>query len=159
MLNFLGNSEAKLDNKGRVPVPAQFRKLLQSVGAESLVLQKDIFRNCLTIYPPDVWEENVSEFQSRLNKWNSEHRQLLRQFVDAERVEIDPSGRILISKRYLKDLNIKSDVQFLGVVNIIEMWPKGNLEETIIPSEEFGQKIERLMGETPGAGNQQPITE
>jgi len=151
MLNFLGNIEAKLDNKGRVPVPAQFRKILQAAGVESLVLQKDIFQNCLTIHPPNVWEENVAEFRSRLSKWNAQHRQLLRQFVDAERVDIDPSGRILISKRYLKELNIKTDVRFLGVDNIIEMWPKGSLEETIIPSEQFGQEIQQLMGN--------PITE
>ena len=156
MLNFLGNIEAKLDDKGRVPVPVQFRRILQTAGIESLVLQKDIYQNCLTIHPPDVWEENVTEFRSRLNKWNSKHRQLLRQFVDAERVEIDPSGRILISKRYLKDLNIKADVRFLGVDNVIEMWPKGNLEETLIPAEEFGQEIEQLMGEP---ALQQPITQ
>ena len=111
------------------------------------------------MYPPDVWEENVAEFRGRLNKWNSRHRQLLRQFVDAERVEIDPSGRILISKRYLKDLNITSDVRFLGVDNIIEMWPKGSMEKTLISPEEFGQEIQQLMGESAPAAsnNQQPI--
>jgi len=44
MLQFLGNMEARADAKGRIFVPAIFRKRLQSAGEEFLVLRKDIFR-------------------------------------------------------------------------------------------------------------------
>ena len=49
MNQFLGNIEAKVDAKGRVFVPAAFRKLLQLQGEDWLVLRKDIFQDCLVL--------------------------------------------------------------------------------------------------------------
>ena len=46
MLQFLGNIGAKADAKGRIFIPAIFRKRLQSEGEEFLVLRKDIFQDC-----------------------------------------------------------------------------------------------------------------
>ena len=43
-MRFLGNIEAKIDAKGRVFLPATFRKVLQAAGEESLVLRKDVFQ-------------------------------------------------------------------------------------------------------------------
>ncbi len=146
MLNFLGNIEAKLDNKGRVAIPAQFRKLLQKEEINSLVLRKDIFQNCLSLYPSNVWNDNITELRSRLNKWNEKHQQLFRQFVlDVEKVEIDSSGRILISKRYLQKLGINSDIRFLGMGDIIEIWPKELLEKPLIDPDDFSREIQQLM--------------
>ncbi|NLZ73905.1 MAG: cell division/cell wall cluster transcriptional repressor MraZ, partial [Bacteroidales bacterium] len=54
MSHFLGNFEAKVDAKGRVFVPAVFRKLLQQKEEEWLVLRKDIFQDCLVLYPGSV---------------------------------------------------------------------------------------------------------
>ncbi|MCL1944007.1 MAG: cell division/cell wall cluster transcriptional repressor MraZ [Candidatus Azobacteroides sp.] len=148
MLNFLGNIEAKLDNKGRVAIPAQFRKILQTEGVESLVLKKDIFQNCLILYPTSVWDENVAELRSRLNKWNARHQEVLRNFMlDAERVVVDASGRILIPGRYLQLTGITSDIRFLGIDNVIEIWPKSLLEKPLMTPEEFSQEIQHLMSE------------
>ena len=47
MIRFLGNIEAKTDAKGRVFIPAGFRKQLQAVSEERLVLRKDVFQDCL----------------------------------------------------------------------------------------------------------------
>ena len=40
-MRFLGNSEAKTDAKGRVFLPAVFRKQLQAASQECLILRKD----------------------------------------------------------------------------------------------------------------------
>lgn len=44
MIRFLGNIEAKTDAKGRVFIPAGFRRQLQSASEEKLVLRKDVFQ-------------------------------------------------------------------------------------------------------------------
>lgn len=51
MIRFLGNIEAKTDTKGRVFIPAGFRKQLQAASEERLVLRKDVFQDCLILYP------------------------------------------------------------------------------------------------------------
>ena len=51
MIQFLGNIEAKADAKGRVFIPATFRKQLQAASEERLVLRKDVYQDCLVLYP------------------------------------------------------------------------------------------------------------
>ena len=148
MLQFLGNMEAKADAKGRVFVPALFRKCLQTEGEEYLVLRKDIFQDCLVLYPSTVWEKEIEKLRSSLSRWNKEQQHLFRQFVlDAERLEMDASGRILIPKRYLKLVSIETEIRFLGVDNTIEVWSKEKLEKPLVEPEEFSSKIEELMGD------------
>ena len=43
-VRFLGNIEAKADAKGRVFLPAVFRKVLQASGEEHLIMRKDVFQ-------------------------------------------------------------------------------------------------------------------
>ncbi len=146
MLQFLGNMEAKADSKGRVFVPAIFRKSLQTEGEEYLVLRKDIFQDCLVLYPGKVWEKEVETLRSSLSRWDKEQQQIFRQFVlDAERLEMDASGRILIPKRYLKLVSIESEIRFLGVDNTIEVWSKEKLEKPLVEPEVFSSKLEELM--------------
>jgi len=146
VLQFLGNIEARADAKGRIFVPAAFRKRLQGADEEFLVLRKDIFQDCLVLYPGTVWENEIETFRVRLNKWNKEQQQVFRQFVlDAERLEMDASGRILIPKRYMTLVGIESDVRFLGVDDTIEIWAKERLEKPLVDPDEFSERLQELM--------------
>ncbi|HBX19123.1 MAG TPA: cell division/cell wall cluster transcriptional repressor MraZ, partial [Porphyromonadaceae bacterium] len=108
--------------------------------------RKDIFQDCLVLYPGSVWEKEIEQLRTRLNKWNKEQQQLFRQFLlDAERLEMDASGRILLPKRYLQIAGIQSDVRFLGVDETIEIWAKEKLETPLVDPAEFSQKMQGLM--------------
>lgn len=148
MIQFLGNIETKIDTKARVIIPAVLRRPLLTTSQNTLILRKDIFQNCLTLYPQETWDHEISQLRAKLSRWDKNQQQLLRQFVvDAERLEIDKSGRILIPKRYLDMVNIQSDVRFIGVDNTIEIWAKDTLEQTLLPAEDFGNMLEKLMNE------------
>lgn len=129
MIRFLGNIEAKADAKGRVFIPAQFRRQLQAGSEDKLIMRKDVFQDCLVLYPEEVWNEELNELRQRLNKWNANHQLIFRQFVsDVEIITIDGNGRILIPKRYLQIAGIQSDVRFIGVDSKIEIWAKERTE-------------------------------
>ena len=64
-MRFLGNSEAKTDAKGRVFLPANFRKQLQTASEESLIMRKDIYQDCLILYPESAWNEQMNELDMR----------------------------------------------------------------------------------------------
>lgn len=151
MLNFLGKYGAKLDPKARVFVPAVFRKILQASSQNTLILRKDIFQECLVLYPAEVWEKEVGLLRARLNRWDRDQQQLFRQFVmDAERLEFDANGRILIPKRYMQMLGDDAGVVFLGVDNTIELWSKNVLEDIAIPVDDFSIRIQNLMNKECG---------
>lgn len=148
MIRFLGNIEAKADAKGRVFIPAGFRKQLQAASEERFIMRKDVFQECLILYPESVWNEELNELRSRLNKWNSKHQLIFRQFVsDVEVVTPDGNGRILIPKRYQQICGIRGDVRFIGVDNKIEVWAKERTEQPFMSAEDFGAALEEIMND------------
>lgn len=146
-MRFLGNSEAKTDAKGRVFLPAIFRKQLQAAAEECLVMRKDTFQNCLVLYPESAWNEQMNELRERLNRWNKEHQMIFRQFVsDVEIITLDASGRFLIPKRYQKLANIEQDVRFIGMDDTIEIWSKETADKPFMNPEDFEKGLEAIMG-------------
>ncbi len=152
-MRFLGNIEAKTDMKGRAFLPAVFRKVLQASGSESLVLRKDIFQNCLVLYPENVWNEQMDMLRGKLNRYNAQHQKIFREFVsEVEMVSLDGNGRFLIPKRYLQMACIVQNIKFIGMGDTIEIWSNEKIEESRMNSEEFGQALESIMTQevTPG---------
>ena len=148
-MRFLGNSEAKTDAKGRVFLPAVFRKQLQSAVEECLIMRKDIFQECLVLYPEKVWNEQMNELRSKLNRWNKNHQTIFRQFVsDVEIITLDSNGRFLIPKRYLKMAGIAQDVRFIGMADTIEIWAKEVADKPFIAPEDFEKGLEEIMNTT-----------
>lgn len=145
-MRFLGNIEAKTDAKGRAFLPAVFRKELQSLGVERMVMRKDVFQSCLVLYPESVWNEQMDLLRRRLNRWNSRHQLIFRQFVaDAETVTLDGNGRFLIPKRYLKMVGITQEIRFIGMDDTIEIWSVENAEKPFMRPDEFGAALESIM--------------
>ncbi len=148
MMQFLGNIEAKTDAKGRVFIPATFRKQLQAASEERLVLRKDVFQNCLVLYPESVWFATQDQLRSRLSKWNARQQAIFRQFVsDAEVMVPDGNGRILLPKRYLQMAGIQNDVRFIGMDNTIEIWAKERAERPFMSAEEFSSALEEALSD------------
>lgn len=146
-MRFLGNIEAKTDAKGRAFLPAVFRKILIGSGEERLVMRKDVFQNCLVLYPESVWNSQMDELRLRLNRWNKEHQRVYRQFVsEVELVTLDGNGRFLIPKRYMRMANIEQDIKFIGMGDTIEIWSNSKAEEAAMDAEDFGKALEELMG-------------
>ena len=146
MAQFLGNIEAKTDAKGRVFLPAIFRKVLQAASEESLVMRKDVFQPCLVLYPESVWNEQMDTMRKSLNRWNREEQEIYRQFVsDVELVTLDGNGRCLIPKRYLKMADIEQGIKFIGMGDTIEIWSSAKTEKPFMDPDDFGKALERVM--------------
>lgn len=152
-MRFLGNTEARTDQKGRVFLPAMFRKILQTEGSESIVMRKDISQPCLVLYPEKVWNEQMDILRRRLSRWNATQQNIFRQFVsDVEIVTLDASGRFLIPKRYLRMAEIEQGIRFIGMGDTIEIWSDKNTEKAFMEADDFSVAIQSIMAgvdETP----------
>ena len=127
-------------------IKGAFRKVLEAEGEKSLVLRKDVFQKCLVLYPESVWNEQLDGLRSQVDQWNSREQMALRRFeADAEPIELDKNGRLLISKRKLQYAGIESDVRFLAMVDRIEIWNKEALEEALDSSVDLGDEMEALF--------------
>ncbi len=153
-MRFIGNIEAKSDSKGRVFIPACFRRALQATGNNKLMMRKDIFQECLVLYPEESWNKQLDALRSRLDRWNARHQMIFRQFVaDVEEINIDSNGRILIPKRYMRMTGIESEVRFIGMDDTIEIWAKEKLEQPFMDAATFGAEIEKIMTEKKEESN------
>lgn len=119
------------------------------------MLRKDVYQDCLVLYPEESWNEQLSMLRSRLDKWNARHQMIFRQFVaDVEELSIDSNGRILLPKRYLQMADIKQEVRFIGMDDTIEIWAKEKLEKPFMSPEEFSMELEKIMTTEKSAGNE-----
>ncbi len=147
MSTFIGNSEAKLDAKGRVFVPSNYRRLLPDDGAgRRLVMRIDPDNACLILYPEAVWNRKVADFKEKLDEWNPEDQMLLMQFVsDAEWLDIDAQGRVLVPRRYLSQIGAEADVLFVGMLDRIALWNKATYEHSRLTSADFAKRLAEKM--------------
>lgn len=151
-MRFLGNIEAKTDVKGRVFMPASFRKVLQAENVDHIILRKDIHEPCLVLYPENVWNEQMDLIRARLNRWNRKQQAIFRQFVsDVEPLTLDASGRFLIPRRFQEMAGLTQSVRFIGVGDTIEIWASNDDDKPFLDVEAFGEALEELMtnAETP----------
>ena len=147
-MRFLGNIEAKTDAKGRVFLPAVFRKVLQASGEEMLVMRKDIHQKCLVLYPESVWNERVDALRARISEWDDEGKMVLRQYMkEAETMTLDGNGRFLIPKRYLQMAEIDQTVRFIGMTDTIEIWAAEKVEEPFMTQQDFSAKLKAIMAQ------------
>ncbi|MBR4366243.1 MAG: division/cell wall cluster transcriptional repressor MraZ [Bacteroidaceae bacterium] len=131
-MRFTGDYLAKTDAKGRVFLPAAFRKMLEQYGEQQLVLRPNMFQHCLDLYPGSVWNLMLDSLNARLDPWNGTHQALKRNFVaKADIIELDNSGRLLISKNKMQYAFIKQDVRFLAVDDHFEVWDKDTCEAVL----------------------------
>ena len=145
-MQFFGNIEAKVDNKGRFFIPALFRRLLQENDEEKVILCKNLYQPCLVLYPYSAWYIELNELKSKLNKWNPVHQQVFRQYVsDVEVLTLDPNGRILLPKRYQELTGIKNEIRLIGMDDKIEIWPKEETHKPFMTPEDFSSSLFQLM--------------
>lgn len=148
MFRFIGNIDAKMDEKGRVFFPAVFRRTLQREGDEALMIRKDIHQNCLVLYPKSVWNQQMDEMRSRLNRWNTQQQMLFRQFVaGVSELPIDGNGRVLIPKRLQEQLGLQPAVRFIGMDDTIELWSQAEADALLDNAAALGESLEKLMGD------------
>ena len=147
MSTFIGNIESKIDAKGRVFVPAVYRRLLPDGYAGRVVLRKDADNDCFLLYPEPVWNKKVEELKESLDEWNPVDQMLLMQFVsDAEWLDIDSQGRVLIAKRHLQAINVTNELLFVGMMDRFAIWNKETFESKRLDSVDFAALLkERMM--------------
>lgn len=146
MARFIGNIDAKMDEKGRVFFPAVFRRIIQKEGEEALMVRKDVHQNCLVLYPKSVWNAQLDEMRSVLSRWNSKDQMVFRQFVaGVDELPVDGNGRILIPKRLQQLVNLQSAVRFIGMDDTIELWAPQDLQKTLRTDEDFSREFENIM--------------
>jgi MraZ protein len=147
MATFIGDYTCKLDAKGRIILPMAFKKQMPSDAQDHFVVRKDIFERCLVLYSIEDWNRQIDKIRSRINPYNREHNMFLRNFFKGTaELSLDNNNRLLIPKRLLDLAGAKKDLVLAGQDGRIEIWAADAYEKIDMPSEDFANLAEKLMG-------------
>jgi MraZ protein len=116
---FSGAFRPKVDAKGRLAIPKQFRDELKSGAVISIGPEM-----VLTIYPKEEWESLRNVLRSPLTA-SPEQRELSRAMSAlAVPCEFDAQGRVTLSQeqRRLAAINPESAVVVIGNQTVVEIW-------------------------------------
>jgi len=148
MINFTGEFDCKVDTKGRIMLPAAFRRKMGEAEAYRFVIKKDMYENCLELITIDEWERLNNDIQKNIKPYNPEDRQFMRDFrMGATEVECDPTGRILIPGRLLKLVEITNETVLSGNMGKIEIWSPSLYYNSGGDLKAKYERAERIMGD------------
>jgi MraZ protein len=117
---FKGTYHHKIDPKGRLPVPAAFRRTLTEQGGGGVVVTQ--LDQCLAAWPPAEWARLEAQLAS-LPAFSKPVKALTRLLVSrAGDCEIDVQGRILLPPPLRQAAGLARDVVVVGVLNRFEVW-------------------------------------
>jgi MraZ protein len=121
MSNFKGEYRYTADEKGRINIPAKFRKQLAPVARKTFVVTQGLDK-CLAVYPLDEWEKY--EQKLRILSTNKKVNRFYVRTIMAKACEIqyDHQGRIMVPVALLEYAGIKKEVIIIGVLEKIEIW-------------------------------------
>ena len=127
MQRFFGRYSYSLDDKGRINVPAKFRKSTDKDITYFITYKED---QCLYIYPSDVYEKAKISFFNKLSEMDEDHQTFLS--LEGEKTvnsNMDKQGRISIPIDFLEKVGIKKEVMIIGAINKIEVWAPETREQ------------------------------
>jgi len=122
---FQGSSALTLDAKGRMTIPTRHRVALIEQAAACLTLTRHP-DGCLLVYPRPVWEEKREQIVKLPMSARSFQRLLL---GNAQDVELDGAGRVLVAPELRSAAGLTRDVTLLGLGAHFELWDAATLAE------------------------------
>ena len=126
---FGGAHELSMDSKGRLAIPAKFRDILLRRYTSAIVVTLDS-RKKLLMYPEPVWEEKAEQIL-KLKVAGNESLQRYQNLLlhNAEILEWDSAGRVLIPANLRKRVDFEKEVTLVGRANRMELWGREHWEE------------------------------
>jgi MraZ protein len=117
---FRGNHPTRVDEKGRLKVPAEFKRLIdEKYGAQFYITSLD--GKVAQVYPFEEWQR-IEEKLAKLSNFNPTKKKFLnRTNYYGQLVEIDGQGRVLIPALLRETARIQGEVAVIGNLTYLEV--------------------------------------
>ena len=126
---FLSTYENKIDKKGRVSVPANFRSHLNSVGYNGFITYPSFNHPALEACSQDRIEKLSNTIDS-LNPFEEKRDFFATSILsESENLQFDTEGRVSLSNKLLKHAKINKSILFVGLGKTFQIWEPKNFEK------------------------------
>ena len=113
---FMGEYHQKIDDKGRLIIPAKLRYDL----GENFIITRGL-DGCLFVYSETTWQKIIKKYENLPNVKDT--RNFMRFFLSGANSEnLDKQGRVNISSPLIKHADLSKECTVIGVGDRIEIW-------------------------------------
>jgi MraZ protein len=122
MTHFMGTHHNRLDAKGRVSIPAPFRKALQTEGGAALVLRPSHKHPCIEGWTAEHFHRLGTAMQ-QLDVFSAAQDDLaFALYAEAAEVSPDKEGRIVLPDSLAAHAGIAQTMVFVGLGTHFQIW-------------------------------------
>lgn len=147
MPEFSNTYNATLDDKGRVVLPAAFKKEMGESFDRTFTIEVDPYEKCFNIYPASSWEKRIAFVRSRLNPNDPRQSRVLDKFFqNFVKINVSDNGRLNIPNAFLNRMGITKDVVFTGQGDKIRLWEAEAYRKAMLPDDEYPDAFAEFMG-------------
>lgn len=141
---FRGNHPARVDEKGRLKVPAEFKRQIEDrYGADFYITSKD--GKVAEIYPVEEWRQ-IEEKLAKLSSFNASKKRFLNKVnYYGQMVEMDGQGRLLLPQILREAAGLTGDVAIYGNLTYLEVRSMEVSKQ--LAEEQFTAEDERTLDE------------
>jgi len=117
---FRGNHPARVDEKGRLKVPAEFKRVIDEKYAQKFYITS-VDGTIAQVYPFEEWER-IEQKLAALSTYNPTKKKFLnRTNYYGQVVEMDGQGRLLMPQILREAAQIRGEVAVLGNLTYLEV--------------------------------------
>lgn len=122
MTQFVGTHFGKLDGKGRISVPAEFRAELEAAGTNQLVFRTSHQNPCIEARTRPVFQHMLESILAL--EHFSEDREALEAGIvaDSRILRLDADGRLVMPRDLSDSVELREEIAFLGKGDRFEIW-------------------------------------
>jgi MraZ protein len=137
-----GNYSARVDEKGRLKIPAAFLEELREQGTKFFVTSEN--GDFVRVYPMKAWNQ-IEEKLATMPSYNKAKQKFLTQTnYYGQVIEMDAQGRILLPPILREAAHTKGDVFVMGNLNQLQVWDNARFEEMRKRSEVTSEDLNEL---------------
>ena len=119
----------KVDAKGRVSLPADYRAMVKELNSE-IVCYRSLTSPCIEGCLEDLLDKLASEIEDSTDFFSETQDNLTNLiFGDAKRYTFDSTGRINLSEKLLKHAEITDSAVFVGKGRKFQIWNPENWQK------------------------------
>lgn len=119
----------KVDAKGRVSLPADYRAIVKELSTE-IVCYRSLVSPCIEGCLEDSLDKLATEIENSTDFFSETQDNLTNLiFGDAKRFSFDSTGRIMLTEKLLKHAQITDTAVFVGKGRKFQIWNPQNWEK------------------------------
>lgn len=130
----VGHFNCKLDSRGRLMLPAEFKEQMGEQAEEGFVLRPSLFENsvCLDLFTRKDWDEQQEKLRAEFSIYDENDIAALRFLNSGVRfAKLDANGRLQIPKDLMEKGALAKEVVVEALANKMEIWDKDRYEQSV----------------------------